>query len=186
VVELGRVRYAITTEESEARFNMDETIGGEDIIVIGVTSEIAGEVIVDFDSPITSQVGMIRINVRTLETPNPFRNRALRSDILESAQDQYEFAEFTPTSLDGLPDSAAIGDVVDFQITGDLNLHGVTRSLTFDAQVTLVSEERIEGVASTTVLYQDFDIVVPMPPSVSFIGEEVLLEIDFVALAVEE
>ncbi|MBT7074541.1 MAG: hypothetical protein HN922_06495, partial [Anaerolineae bacterium] len=64
MVELGRVRYAITTEESEARFNMDETIGGEDIIVIGVTSEIAGEVIVDFDSPITSQVGMIRINVR--------------------------------------------------------------------------------------------------------------------------
>ena len=69
---------------------------------------------------------------------------------------------------------------------GDLDLHGVTRSLTFDATVTLVSEERIEGYASTTILYSDFNIVVPQPPPVSFIADEVVMEIEFVALAVEE
>lgn len=181
-----RILYRITQDESEARFNIDETLRGADVVVAGVTNEVAGDVIVNFGDPADSQVGTIRINVRTLATDDDFRNRALRSDILESARDEYEFADFVPTSLDGLPDSAAIGDTVEFQITGDLTLHGVTRSLTFDATVTLISEERIEGYASTTILYRDFNITVPQPPFVSFIAEEVVLEIDFVALAVNE
>lgn len=181
-----RILYRIVQEESEARFNIDETLRGADITVVGVTNEVAGDVIVNFGNPSASQVGTIRINVRTLTTDNDFRNRALRSDILESAQDEFEFSDFVPTSLDGLPDSAAVGDMVEFQITGDLDLHGVTRSLTFDATVTLVSEERIEGYASTTILYSDFNIVVPQPPPVSFIDDEVVMEIEFVALAVDE
>lgn len=183
---LGRVAYRIDNEESEVRFLIDEVLNGIPVTVVGRTNEVAGDIVIDFDDPASSQLGTVRINVRTLATDSPRRNDAIRGRIIESAQDQYEFAEFTPTSIVGLPESVAIGDTVTFEITGDLNLHGVTNSVTFETTVTVISAERIEGLATSTVLYEDYNMQIPSVPQVSDVSDEVGLEIEFVALIVEE
>ena len=131
-------------------------------------------------------MGVIRINVRTLRTDQDFRNIALRSDILESARDEYEFAEFHPVSINSLPDTVAIGDDLVFQITGDLVVHGVTQAATFETNITLVAEDRIEGYATATILYSDFNISIPSVPRVADVSDEVILEIDFVATIVTD
>lgn len=182
----ARALFRITTEESEVRFNIDETLRGDDITVVGTTDQVAGDIIVDFSNPSSSTVGTIVINARTLETDNMFRNRALRSSILRSAQDEFEFSEFVPTELSGLPDSVAVGDTIEFEIVGDLTVAGVTQPVTFVTTVNIESEGRISGLATATVLYDDFNITIPDVSGVTNIADEVILEIDFVALMVEQ
>ena len=106
------VLYRIDKEESSVSFEIDEILNGNPFRVVGVTTEVAGEVLIDFDEPAASQLGTIVINVRTLATDSGFRDRAIRGPILGSSRDENEFATFEPTDIEGLPDSVAMGDEV--------------------------------------------------------------------------
>jgi polyisoprenoid-binding protein YceI len=180
-----RTLFHIAASESEVRFLIDETLLGNPKTVVGVTDEVAGDLLVDFEQPANSQLGTIRINVRTLETDNEFRTRALRGQILQADQAEFEFVEFTPLTLSGLPDTVAVGDSFEFQISGSLTIHGVTREVTFDAMLTVMSAAQLEGSASTVVLYRDFGMTIPEAPGVANVADEVRLEIDFTATASE-
>ncbi len=180
-----RTLFHITPEESEVRFIIDEILLGNPKTVVGSTDEVAGDLLVDFQNPTNSQLGTIRINVRTLETDNEFRTRALRGQILQADRAEFEFAEFTPLTLSGLPDTAVAGDSFDFQISGSLTIHGVTREVTFNATLTAISATRLEGSASTVVLYRDFGMTIPEAPGVANVADEVRLKIDFAATASE-
>jgi polyisoprenoid-binding protein YceI len=174
------------TDGSEARFNIFEELRGAPTDVIGSTDQVAGDVIVDFDNPQSSTVGTIVINARTLATDNVFRDQAIRSRILQSARDEYEFIEFVPSGIEGLPETVSEGDTFTFDITGDLTIRGVTREETFETSVTVTGPDQIEGSATTTVMYPDYGLSIPSAPGVANVSEEVTLEIDFTALQVEE
>src|SRR5690606_26035007 len=103
----GATVYRIVPEASEVRFVIDEVLRGSPYTVVGTTSEVAGDIAVDTTTPSNTEVGTIRVNARTLTTDSDQRNRALRSFILKSADDAYEFVEFQPTALEGLPESVA-------------------------------------------------------------------------------
>jgi polyisoprenoid-binding protein YceI len=178
--------YRIVPEESEARFEIDEILRGEPTRVVGITDQVAGDIILDFADAAASQVGVIRINARTLMTDEDRRDRATRSRILQSAEDQYEFVEFTPTALEGLPGSVAVGDTASFTIVGDLKIRDITAEARFEATVNVVAEDRLEGTAETTVLRSTYNLVIPSVPFVADVGEEVLLGIRFVATAVDQ
>jgi polyisoprenoid-binding protein YceI len=176
-----RTLMALAADESEVRFIIDETLLGNPKTVIGTTQEVAGELLLDLDQPANSVLGIIRINLRTLETDNEFRTRALRGQILQAERPEFEFATFTPITLSGLPESIETGDQIDFRITGNLNLHGVNREVTFDARITAVSQNEVVGSANAVVLYRDFGLSIPEAPGVANVADEVRLEIDFVA-----
>ena len=181
----GRVLYRIDPAASEVSFTLQEDLRGVRTTVVGTTNEVAGDVIIDMETPSSSTVGIIRVNARTLETDNSFRNRALRSEILQSAQDQYEFIEFTPISISGLPENAMIGETYEFEVTGDLPIISVTNEVTFTATITLESEDQISGTATTTIIYDDWGISIPSVPSVANVTEDATLTINFVANRVE-
>jgi polyisoprenoid-binding protein YceI len=180
----GATVYRIVPEESEVRFIISEELFGQPKEVVGRTSEVAGDLLVNESDPSTSEVCVIRINARTLVTDNEFRNRAIRGQILQSSQDEFEFAEFTPTEITGLPESVPVGTPVMFQITGDLRVRHITQPVTFDVTATLVSEDRLEASASTTVTRGQYELTIPNAPGVANVGEDVTLEIDFVATVV--
>lgn len=177
--------FRITPDESQVRFLIDEDLRGQRVTVVGATNQVAGDILVDSAAPANSQIGVIRINVRTLVTDEENRNRALRSRILLSAEPQYEFSDFTPKAISGMPARIEVGQSVTFQITGDLTVRGVTREVTFDTTATLVAPERLEGQARAVVLYRDFGLTIPAVPFVANVADEVRLEIDFVAIKVE-
>ncbi len=184
---VGATVFQIVPEESEVRFILTEDLFGQPTTVIGSTNQVTGEIAVDTVNPSNSQVGTIIVNARTLTTDNEFRNRAIRTYILESARDEFEFSQFTPTAIQGLPESVtnlALGQAVTFQITGDLTVRNITSSVTFDVTVTPVSETRLEGSAAATVQRSSFELTIPNVPNVANVSEEVRLEIDFVAVAV--
>lgn len=177
------VVFSIVPDESEVRFQLQEDLRGTRTTVIGTTNEVAGDVTVNFDDPSQSDVGTILINLRTIATDNEFRNRAIRGEILQSARDEFEFGEFDPTSIAGLPDTVTMGEAFTFQVTGNLVLRGVSNEVTFDVTVTPVSETRIEGSASAVVNRTLYGMEIPSAPGVANVDEEVQLSINFVATA---
>lgn len=179
----GGITFSIVPEESQVRFELDEDLRGQRVTVVGVTDQVAGQIRVDRERPWNTEVGPIRVNVRTMQTDNEFRNRAIRGQILLSAQDEYEFAEFVPTALSGLPEVVAVGEPFSFEMTGDFTLRGISQPVTFEVTVTPASETRLEGTAQTTVTRTQFGLNIPSVPGVANVEEEVLIAIDFVAVA---
>lgn len=178
------VEFGIVAEESLATFTLEEDLRGARTTVVGATNDIAGLINVNFADPAASSIGTIIINARTLETDNSFRNRALRSQILKSAQDDYEFIVFEPRELNNFSaDSIEVGETITFDVSGDLTVVDVTRTVTFAAEVTLDSESRLSGIASVNVLHGDFGLTIPDVPSVANITDDVELALQFVARA---
>ena len=174
------ITFQIVQAESEARFLMDELLKGVPTTVIGVTDQVAGEILVDFANPADAQVGTINVNARTLTTDSDFRNKAIKNKILET--DAYEFITFTPTAITGLPDSVSEGDSFEFEMTGDLTIRDITNEAVFIVSITAVSESRLEGSATSSVAREAYNLVIPSVPSVAEVDEDVVIELDFVAV----
>lgn len=179
----GGVIFNIVPEESQVSFALSEVLMGNPTNVVGITDQVAGQLLVDIANPAATQIGTIRINVRTLATDSDMRNRAIRRAILQSDQDQFEFAEFSNIELSDLPASVTIGEPFTFNITGDFTLRSITNRVTFAARVTPVSATELSGTASTVVQRALYELTIPNAPGVANVSEDVTLEITFVARA---
>ena len=182
-VENGLVLFSISTEGSKVSFSLGEILNGSPNKVVGTTDQVAGQIAVDFATPAHSLIGEIRIDARTLATDSPMRDRMIRGQILQSAQDQYEFISFKPKTISGLPASITMGTAFSFEVTGDLTIRSITQAVTFAVTVTPYSTDQIAGIATATVQRDDFGLTIPNVPSVTQADEDVKLEIDFVATA---
>ncbi len=176
------VVFTLVPGDSTVRFELDEDLRSTRNTVVGTTPDVAGQIRVDFANPSASELGVIRFNLRTLATDNEFRNRTIRGQILQSAQDAFEFGEFRPTAMTGLPSSPIeAGQTITFQLTGDLVLKDIANSVTFEVVVSEVSATRLAGEATATVNRTDWGLTIPDVPGVANVDEEVRLTIVFVA-----
>jgi polyisoprenoid-binding protein YceI len=177
----GTQLFQIVPDQSEVSFKMSETLHGQPNVVIGRTNQVAGSILIDPTKPANSQVGTVRVDARTLVTDSSMRNRVIERAILQS--DQFEYIEFKPTALAGLPQSVALDQPFNFRITGDLTIRTVTHPVTFDVTVTPVSATQVKGTAAATIQRADYNLVIPSVPSVANVSEDVQLQIAFVATA---
>jgi polyisoprenoid-binding protein YceI len=175
----GSVVFEIAPDQSQVSFSIYEELAGQPKTVVGTTSQVAGQLAVDAQDLSQTQVGVIQVNARTFTTDSDRRNGAIRNFILNT--DQYELITFTPTSVTGLSGAAQAGQSFTFQISGDLTIRNVTRSVTFNVTAQGTSASQITGTATTTIQRSDFDLTIPSVPNVANVGEEVTLQIDFVA-----
>jgi polyisoprenoid-binding protein YceI len=175
--------FTIDASSSQATFTIHEVLFGQPNTVVGKTTSVAGQMLVNRQDPSQSQLGEIKVDLSTLATDNDLRNRTLQSRILETSDPSNQYATFVATALKGLPSSVTIGQPVSFSITGNLTLHGVTRAVTFVAQVTEQSATKLTGQAQATVRYADFGIAIPQVPSATDVGDTVVLALTFTASA---
>ena len=173
--------FVIVAEESEARFIINEELFGQPKTVVGTTNALSGELTVDRANPSASVIGPIQIDAGTFVTDNNRRNGAIQRFILQSGQ--HRFITFNPTALSGLSDAAAIGDEIQFEITGDLTVRDITAPVLFSVTMQIVSESELRGSATTVVARDTFNLTIPQVPSVANVGEEFIVEFDFVARA---
>lgn len=184
---IGANTYTIVPGESTARFELEEDLRsaltgwsqGARITVVGTTDQVVGELALNLANLAATEIGEIRMNARTLKTDEFFRTRAIQNQILLT--DEYEFITFMPASVDGLPDSAEVGESVTFNITGDLTIRDITLTQTFVVTATVVSNTQIEGSASTVIDRESYGLTIPNVANVTFVEEEVELYIDFIA-----
>jgi len=173
--------FQIDPNASSAQFVIDEILRGSPKTVVGTTNQVAGEIAANLNDLDAAQVGTIKINARTLSTDADVRNRMLQNQILQT--EQHEYITFTPKQMVGLPDAATVGQSFTFQMVGDLTIRGTTQEATFDVAVTPTADNRLEGQATTSIRYADWGVSIPQVPSVAGVGEQVALQLNFVATA---
>lgn len=179
----GTTTFVIDAAQSEVRFILTELLMGNPTTVVGRGNGIEGSVTVNFDDYSQTTISPIVIDASALATDNNMRNGQIRRAILQTNNPEFQYITFAPTAVEGLPESATVGESFDFTVTGDLTIRTITQSMTFDVTVTPVSESEIHGSARATLLRADFDLQIPRVPTVADVSEEVQLEFDFVALA---
>ena len=177
----GGVVFQFQPAETEARFVIGEILGGQPNTVIGVNSQVQGQITLDLSDPAASQIGAIEIGAEAFLTDSNLRNRAINQFILQSGT--HPTIIFVPASISGLPGASAVGQPVQLEITGELTIRDITQPVTFAAEVVLAAENRLEGSATATIQRADFELTIPQVPRVAGVDEAVVLELDFVALA---
>lgn len=173
--------FTIDPAQSEARFIIDEELMGSPKTVIGANNGVQGQVTVDPGDPASVVIGPIGIDAASFVTDSGRRNGAINRFILQSSS--YPTITFTPTGVEGVPATAAVGDTLELQVTGDLTIREVTRSETFAVTVEVVSENELRVNGATEILRDNYDLTIPNVPSVANVTNEVQLEFDFVATA---
>ncbi len=173
--------FRILAQESQARFQIDEILGGSPNTVVGVTDQVSGEIRIQPSAPAQSELGPIQIDAGSLSTDNSFRNGAIDSFILQTAA--FPFIIFTSTTIDGLPTSVSPGDNLSFTVRGDLTIRDVTLPVTFDVTVAVASPTRLTGLARATITRSDFGLTIPSVPQVADVSDAIVLEFAFAAQA---
>jgi polyisoprenoid-binding protein YceI len=174
--------FVIESEESQATFTLNEVLRGEPQTVMGATSELAGQFVLDLEDLTQTQFSDFVVNARTFVTGSSNRDRAIRGPIiLNSATDEFEFITFSVKEALGLDGSAGLGDTLTFTLVGDLTIRDQTNEVEFEVTATLVDASTVDGTATADVLRSDFGIGIPNVPSVADVTDEVTLQLEFVA-----
>ena len=176
------IKLTIDQAQSKAEFSLNEELRGVPTLIIGTTNQIAGEIIINTTNPSQSQIGQIVVNARTLKTDSEKRDGAIARLILKSEDPANEFIIFQPTNTTGLPTTAiAPNQELNFQITGNLTIKGVTKPVAFTAKAKLGTNNVLTGSAETTLTYADFGVSVPNFDFLANVDKTVKLKISLVA-----
>ena len=174
--------YRIDPLQSQAQYSVQEVYVGrvDGKLVVGQTSEMAGDVLIDWGDLPNSQLGMVTVNVEQLTSDSKQRDRQIRKSYLESLL--YPEATFIPEAEQSFPTEVAIGDTVSFVLHGYLTVHDVTVLSDWTVELT-VEADRLIGKATTDILMSQFGV-----GPISIVGllsteDEMQLTLDFVALA---
>ncbi len=128
---------------------------------VGRTSSITGSfTLAQSADGYTVAAATFTVDVSTLTSDRSMRDRRIHQMGLES--DRYPTATFKLTSPIVLPAAATTGQTVHVSATGDLTIHGTTKSVTIpiDAQL---NGSQIQVVGSLTFPFSEFNMV---PPSI--------------------
>jgi polyisoprenoid-binding protein YceI len=174
--QIGEIRLAIVPGGSEARFRAHEQLAGFPLPTdpVGSTRAVSGEIFLLPDGAIDG-ASRIVVDLRTLKSDDSDRDDYIQTNTLETAK--YPTAEFAPAGAPGLPVPLPSDGSGAFQLVGPLTVHGVTRTVTWDATATF-NETEVSGSASTRVRMTDFGMTPPQVWPVLSIQDELTLEID--------
>jgi len=166
---------------SQASYRVGEVFidqGNQFHVAVGTTHAIQGEIFLDRANPRRSRVGTITVDISQLKSDRSGRDRRIRSGWLES--ERFPLAVFTPTQIQGLPDTYRPGREIAVQIVGDLKIREVTRPTTFATKLRF-DGETIAGDATTTIHMTDFGFDPPSILGVLKAQNDATLEFQFIA-----
>lgn len=152
----------------------EELVGIGGTTAVGRTAVVSGSL--EFDGEAIVDV-RIEADVSALTSDDSRRDGALQRQALESSR--YPTATFAltePIAIEAVP---ATGETIEATATGDLTLHGVTRTVSIPLQGQLAGEH-VVVVGSTVLAFADFDIEQPSAMSVLSVDDEATLELQLI------
>jgi len=128
--------------------------------IIGTTSEIVGELILDpndLSKPVTA---WFEVDAASINTKNKIRNGHMRKNHLHT--DKFPKIRFDLKSLEGLSGKFPAGEKVKFAATGEFHLHGITKTISPKITATYLAVENVfEVIAKFQVPLDDYEIPLP-------------------------
>jgi len=144
--------------ESVVGYRVRESINGFDVEATGRTSDVTGALTIEGTA--VTKADFV-VDMTTVVSDDSRRDSQFRGRIMETAD--FPTASFALTSpIDfggGTNGSSNLQDGISVEVsaTGDLTLHGVTRSVTFPLSAT-VRDGRIGILGSIPITFADYDI----------------------------
>lgn len=167
---IGEFSFADTTG-TFAGFRVGEELSGiGQTEAVGRTPAVSGTIVIDGNT-VTS--GEIVADLSVLTTDVSRRDSAARGAL---DTDQFPTATFTLTGPLDLGEGAAAGEAVTVSATGDLTIHGVTTSVTFELQAQLVGDN-IVVVGQVPVVFADYGVELPTAPVVLSLDDNGVIEL---------
>ncbi len=157
------------TNDSTLGYRVKEVLGGVDTEGVGRTNQVAGEIVLE-GTVLSSAT--FSVDVASITSDSSRRDGQFTGPIMDTAtHPQASFTLTAPVDLGSIP---AVGERITVDVTGDLNLRGTTRSITFP----LTAEYSSTGIAvlgNIEILFADYGIP---NPSNNFVktGDDGLLE----------
>ena len=184
VLALERKRGDVVVEfvdGSVARYRVKEelarvSLSGE---AVGETPDVVGAIVFGADGSVQPGSKIV-VDLRTLRSDEVRRDNFLRQNSLES--NRFPLAEFVIREVSGLSWPLPESGEAEFQLRGDMTLHGVTAALTWDV-IASFGPEGVTGRATTRFQFADFDISKPSLFFIISVEDEMRLEVDFNATA---
>ncbi len=173
-------RFVLIPAESQAGYSIDETFINQNnklFTAVGITSAITGELNLNYADPASSQFGEFVVDISTLTSDSPRRDNAIRQNWLES--NSYPLAVFSVTSVQNFPIAPQEGELIQFQLLGDLKIREVTLPVTWEVAATLQGP-RLTGAATTDIMLVDFGIEPPSIAGILSVTDGALITVNFV------
>ncbi|WIB60908.1 YceI family protein [Curtobacterium sp. MCLR17_007] len=140
---------------SFAGYRVHEVLQGNDVNVVGRTKDVEGKATVASGKLTTATV---TVQVGKISTPEAARDEYFRTKALQT--DQFPTATFTLTKPVDVSE-ALDGTKQDVTLTGTMDLHGVEKPVTADAQVAVGDGGTVQVVGSVPVTFQDYGVTAP-------------------------
>ena len=137
---------------SQAGYRIQETLFGQSNTAVGRTSSITGSLTI---SGTSVTAATFSVDMTTVSSDRSQRDNQFQGRIMDTSS--YPTATFTltqPISLGSIP---ADGVMITEQATGQLMLHGVTKSVTFTVQARK-SGATIQVSGSIPIVFADYNI----------------------------
>lgn len=168
----------LTQDGTEARFRVKEQLAGRNLPndAVGTTQAVTGAIVIQPNGQIDATKSKIVVDVSSLKTDESRRDNFIKRNTLQT--DQYPTATFVPTAVQGLPSPLPASGDVTFQITGDLTIHGTTKSSTWQVKGTITGQD-LKGSASAAFKFGDFNMSPPRAAVVLSVEDNIRLELDF-------
>lgn len=126
---------------------------------VGRTDQLTGSITLETSGPTTTlTAGTITVDTTTIASDESRRDSRMRTEGLQT--DQYPSATFTLTQPVEIPAAALAGTASDVTLVGDLELHGVRKSVSIPAQAQLANGT-ISVAGSLDFPLSDFAITAP-------------------------
>ncbi len=173
--------FTIVPAESQAVYKVGETLFRENNrfnLAIGTTTAINGGVVIDRAQPRNSRIGTITIDISQLRSDSDRRDNAIRDRWLESRR--FPNATFTPTAIEGLPQTYTDGQALSLRVRGNLKIRDVTRMTTFAVTLRLQGNV-LRGTATTALKMADFGFDPPSILGILRAQNDVQVELQFTA-----
>ena len=176
-IEEGSTLFTVAPESSEARYRVREQLAQRDLPndAVGTTNNVAGSIVVDQNGAIMPERSRIAVDTASLESDSARRDNYVRQNTLETQE--YPTAEFVVREAPGLPNPLPTSGEAQFQLVGDLTIHGVTRPATWEATARF-DEQGAMASATTRLTLTDFGMTPPRVGPVLSIEDEARLELD--------
>jgi len=122
----------------------------------------------------------ISVDMTTISSDESQRDGFIKRETLET--NRFRIAELAPRKVSGLALPLAPSGDFAFMLTGDLTLHGVTKSVTFDVKATRNGSKLMAtATANPSWKFGDFGMTVPSSFSVLSVVDDIRMEFALVA-----
>ena len=174
-----RLHFVVDSTASSAKYVVREKLAALPVSTnaVGQTSAVTGDLYLTTQDLAVAPDSLYRVDLRTLRSDEAMRDNFIRGATL--ATGQFPFAEFRVKQVTGFPASYVEGTEIELSLSGDMNIHGVTRAVTFSVKARKTGST-LTAVADTDFKMTDFGI---RPPDLAVSKAEDSVHVQVVLVA---